>query len=179
MVCPRCITAVEMILIELSIDFTTIKLGKVILYQPIEIEKRTAFSKVLEDRGFELLEDKKSKLISQIKSLLISQIHHLKEGLKINYSSYLSAELNQEYSSLSKLFSSIEGITIEKFIVSQKIEKVRELLIYNEFSLKEIAFQMNYSSVAHLSNQFKKETGMTPTQFKKLNNRNRRPLDSL
>jgi AraC family transcriptional regulator len=179
MVCPRCITAVQIIFQDLGLNFSSIKLGEVILNQPITKGEQTALSKRLIKSGFEFLEDKNSTIISKIKSLVISQIHYPKESLKINYSSFLSTELNQEYSVLSKLFSSVEGITIEKFIVSQRIEKVRELLVYNQLSLKEIAYQLNYSSVAHLSNQFKKETGMTPTLFKSLNQKSRKSLDSL
>jgi AraC-like DNA-binding protein len=126
-----------------------------------------------------LLEPGKSVLISKIKTVIIEQIHHAQEPLSINFSSLISDKLNHEYAYLSRLFSSVEGITIEKFIVLQKIEKVKEYLIYNQMTLSEIANEMKYSSVAHLSSQFKKETGMTPTQFKSQSSHHRKPLDKL
>ncbi|MEO0332974.1 MAG: AraC family transcriptional regulator, partial [Bacteroidota bacterium] len=143
--------------------FTNIELGEVILKVALTKEQHEQLAAMLKDRGFELLEDKKSGLISQIKSIIIKQIHHRETSLEINFSTLISNTLHQEYSSLSKLFSSVEGITIEKFILKQKVEKVKELLFYNEMTLSQIAYQLGYSSVAHLSAQFKKETGMSPS----------------
>lgn len=178
MVCNRCIASVESILNELNIDFSKIKLGLVRLKNDIDINKRNLLINKLDEVGFELLEDNKSKLISQIKSILIKKIHYDSEDDNLNYSVILSDTLNHEYTYLSKLFSSVEGITIERFIIKQKVERVKELIFYNEFNLSEIAYKLNYSSVAHLSSQFKKEIGMSPSEFKKLNKPSRRRLDS-
>lgn len=179
MVCPRCIKTVETILENIGLPPFHVELGEVELKNQITAVQQSELISELKQNGFDLLEDHSSKIISKIKSILIANIHLKEENEKVNYSTVLSEKLKQEYSSLSKLFSSVEGITIEKFVLKQKIEKVKELLIYNELSLKEIAFDLNYSSVAHLSNQFKKETGMTPTQFKKQTIQNRKSLDSI
>ena len=179
MVCPRCIDTVRGIFNDLKIEINSIQLGEVITPQVISKEQKEQLEKRLSERGFEVLEDNKSKLIGKIKSVVINTIHYSKEPLNINFSTLLAGQLHHDYSYLSRLFSSVEGITIEKFILSQKIEKVKELLFYDELSLSEIAFQMNYSSVAHLSSQFKKETGMTTTEFKKPRKPGHRFLDSL
>tara|TARA_R110000868_G_scaffold56307_2_gene174313 strand:+ start:366 stop:938 length:573 start_codon:yes stop_codon:yes gene_type:complete len=179
MVCPRCIMAVRDELKELEIQFQDVQLGQVILSDPIDKQKLKSLSNQLNALGFELLEPGKSVLISKIKTVIIEQIHHAQEPLSINFSSLISDNLHQEYAYLSRLFSSVEGITIEKFIVLQKIEKVKEYLVYNQMTLSEIALEMNYSSVAHLSAQFKKETGMTPTKFKGQSSHHRKPLDKI
>lgn len=179
MVCPRCIMAVEGVFTELEIPLQNIKLGEVLVYKPLGAEKQQALNHKLKGLGFELLERGKSALISQIKSLIIQQIHYSAEALEVNFSTFLADKLRHDYSYLSRLFSSIEGSTIEKFITAQKIEKVKELLFYDELTLSEIAHRLNYSSVAHLSSQFKKETGMTPTAFKKLNGPGHKSLDGL
>lgn len=179
MVCPRCIDVVKNIYNKLNISIKHIELGKVISDTEINDDLKSILGEHLSKNGFELLQNKNQKTIEQIKTLIVKQIHYSKEQLTTNFSVFISEKLHQEYSSLSKLFSSVEGITIERFIVKQKIERVKELLYYKEYSLSEIAFQMNYSSVAHLSAQFKKETGMPPSQFKKLNDPNLNFLDSL
>ena len=179
MVCPRCIMAVKDIFNQLEIQYQDVQLGQVITSDQIDQHKLQSLDGMLNALGFELLEPGKSALISQIKSVIIDQVHHKKEPLSINFSSLISDKLHHEYAYLSRLFSSVEGITIEKFIVLQKIEKVKEFLIYNQMTLSEIANEMNYSSVAHLSSQFKKETGMTPTQFKAQTSHHRKPLDKL
>ncbi len=179
MVCPRCIQAVKESLANTNIGFENVVLGEVELKKPINKQQRDQLCAELQKKGFSLLEDGNSALIANIKGLIVEQVHYAHEPLKVNFSDYLSEKLNKEYSSLSKLFSSVESITIEKFIAAQRIERVKELLIYNEQSLTQIAFVTNYSSVAHLSSQFKKETGMTPSAFKKDNKRNRRGLDEL
>ncbi|MEX2370612.1 MAG: AraC family transcriptional regulator [Bacteroidales bacterium] len=179
MVCPRCIMAVEGALKEYGISFQNVELGQVTLSGPMSPDTREQFGTKLETLGFELLEPGKSTLISKIKTLIIEQVHYSTEPLAVNFSTYLSEKLNYEYSSLSRLFSSVEGVTIERYVTLQKIEKVKELLFYDELSLSEVAFQMNYSSVAYLSTQFKKETGMTPTQFKQSHKPGLRHLDSL
>ncbi len=179
MVCPRCITAVQDIFNTLYIEIVTIKLGEVVTDVEMSVIQKEQLEKALLENGFELLQDYKSKIITEIKTIIISEIHHKTTDFKINFSELLSSLLHQEYSSLSKLFSAVEGITIERFILKQKIEKVKELLIYNQLNLSEIAFQMNYSSTAHLSSQFKKETGMSPSVFKKMRNPNRQPLTDI
>jgi AraC-like DNA-binding protein len=179
MVCGRCIISVSDILNELKIEFASINLGEVILKSEIDSEIKSKFKSKLESTGFELLEDSKSKIISQMKSIIINQIHYSDQILKNNYSTLLSQKLNHEYTFLSKMFSSVEGITVERFILKQKIERVKELIFYQELTLSEIAYQMDYSSVAHLSAQFKKETGMTPSLFKKLKKPTHRQIDHL
>ena len=178
MVCPRCIETVKDIFNKLEIETSSIELGEVEIMSDIPKDKELRLTQMLLDKGFELLEDQKSKQISQIKSIIIEQIHHIDQPLGVNFSTLISDKLAQEYSSLSKLFSSVEGVTIEKFILKQKIEKVKELLFYNEMNLSQIAYQLSYSSIAHLSAHFKKETGMTPSQFKKLS-LERKSIDSI
>ncbi len=168
MVCPRCIMTVQEVFNSMNIDYSEVRLGEVIVSSELNGEQKSMLSERLEKNGFELLQDQKSKLINKIKSIIIEQIHHSHEPLNVNFSTLLSDKLHHEYTSLSKLFSVVEGITIERFILRQKIERVKEFLFYDELSLTEIAYQMNYSSVAHLSAQFKKETGLTPSKFKKL-----------
>lgn len=177
MVCPRCISAVEHVFNDVNIPTDSIKLGEVITSQCINQNQKIELANRLKAEGFELLEDKETQLVTQIKSLIITQIHHQNTNQKVNYSTLLSDRLNKEYSTLSKLFSSVEGITIERYILKQKIERVKELLFYNQFSLSEIADQLQYSSVAHLSSQFKRETGMTPTAFKNMKKPGHESLD--
>ena len=168
MVCLRCIDTVKALLDKLEIAYRYVHLGEVELVSKLDPVKASMLNQELREKGFELLEDRKSRLIGQIKNLIIQQIHHSGEPLKINFSAYLSDKLSQEYTYLSRLFSSVEGLTIEKFILKQKTERVKELITYDELSLSEIAHELGYSSVAYLSNQFKKETGMTPTAFKQV-----------
>lgn len=179
MVCPRCIDSVEEIFNTINIATDAVKLGEVKVPNKISSDQLMRLEKLLIARGFELLQDQRSQLIGQIKSIIIEQIHYNNEPLKVNFSTLISETLHHEYAGLSKLFSQVEGITIEKFILKQKIEKVKELIVYNELNLSEIANQLEYSSVAHLSAQFKKETGMTPTAFKKLERRDRNSIDSI
>lgn len=179
MVCPRCIDTVRDIFHGLNIPVVSVQLGEVIAENEVSPNALEELDTRLKQRGFELLQSQKAKLISQVKSIIINQIHYNGEKLNVNFSTLLTQKLSQDYSSLSRLFSSVESITIEKFILKQKIEKVKELMSYNELTLSEISYKMGYSSVAHLSSQFKKETGMTPTEFKKMNNYNRTTLDEL
>lgn len=179
MVCPRCTRAVEVILQQQKILYAEVKLGEVNLIHTISEKQKEKLSQALVAQGFELLENEKSSLIAQIKAAVIAQVHHSKNPMNENFSSYLAEHLNHEYTALSKLFSSVEGVTIEKYITAQKIEKAKELLYYNQMSLAEIAFQLDYSSSAYLSSQFKKETGMTPSEFKKQSDPKRRSLDSI
>ena len=179
MVCNRCILVVGQELDQRNIKYATISLGEVVLTEAPTDHQLTAFKSRLTELGFELLDDTKQKLIDKIKTVVIEDVHHnsLKEAY--NFSEILSSKLNRDYTYLSKLFSDVEGITIEKYIINQKIEKVKELLIYDELNLSEIAFRLGYSSVSHLSNQFKKTTGLTPSHFKNVGGNRRQPIDGL
>lgn len=179
MVCPRCIMAVEGELHKLRIPFNQITLGRVILDNNLSDAKRQELSLALRPLGFELLDDPKARLVNDIKNLLIREIREQNGPMKVNYSTLLSENLNKDFSGLSRLFSGVEGITLERYILRLKTERVKELLFYEELTLSEIAFKLGYSSTAHLSTQFKKETGMTPTAFRELNENKRKPLDSL
>ncbi|WP_338398175.1 AraC family transcriptional regulator [Persicobacter psychrovividus] len=179
MVCPRCIMAVSDLLQQLQINYQEVGLGTVLLADQLSASQTEALASGLKDLGFELLSSRNAKLIAQLKQLIIEKIHHQEEEMTANWSDFLSAKLGHTYSVLTKLFSATEGITIEKYILKQKIEMVKEYLIYDERSLSEIAHQLNYSSVAYLSAQFKKETGMTPTQFKQLDRPKRSGIDEL
>ncbi len=178
MVCPRCIMAVENSLKILNIPFIEVRLGEVLLENEISNEQLKEFQSNIKKLGFELLNDKNSALIHQIKTIIIEHISSEKEN-DINLSELISSKINKDYAQLSKLFSSTLGMTIEQFTILQKIEKVKELLIYDELSLKEIAFRLNYSSPAHLSAQFKKISGLTPTEFKNLGIKGRKSLDKI
>ncbi len=179
MVCRRCKMAVQSELDKLSVKSLSVQLGEVELHEPISDNQKQGLSKALYALGFELIDDKKSKVIERVKNLIVELVHYKDNDLKTNLSHYLTNELGQGYSALSNLFSEVEGVTIEQYFISQKIEKVKELLMYNELSLSEIAYQLNYSSVSHLSRQFKKITGFTPTYFKELKNRKRKQIDDL
>ena len=180
MVCNRCIKVVQEEFEKLNLEIETIELGKVSISSKLNDSTISNIKEVLDKNGFELIDDKKSKLIDRIKTLIIEITHYDKEvSPSINSSEFISKEIGYDYSYLSNLFSSVEGITIEKYIINQKIEKVKELLVYDEFSLNEISFQLGYSSVQHLSNQFKKITGLTPSHFKKLKENKRKPLDEV
>lgn len=180
MVCNRCIKVIQDEFDKLGIAIESIKLGEInITKKPNNLEIIT-IKEVLETNGFELLDDKKSQIIDRIRTLVVEIAHHNKEvKAHSNYSDFIAQELGYDYSYLSHLFSSAEGITIEKYFILQKVEKVKELLDYDELSLKEIAYQQGYSSVQHLSNQFKKITGLSPTHFKNLKEHKRLPLDEL
>ncbi len=180
MVCNRCIKVVNEELSQLGHHIEHIELGEVVLKSTPSNKELQEIDRVLNENGFELLDDRKSQLIDKVKTLIIRQIHHgdLTEN-KFNYSELLSKEIGYDYSYLSNLFSSTLGYTIEHYIIDQKIEKVKELLTYKELTLNEIAYQLGYSSVQHLSSQFKKVTGLTPSQLKKSNQKDRKPLDEV
>jgi AraC-like DNA-binding protein len=179
MVCRRCKIVVKSELEKLGLHPTTIKLGEIELQEDsIASVQKELFNNLLE-LGFEVIEDKKSITIEKIKKLIIELIHHHNNELRVNLSQYLSQHLRQDYNTLSHLFSELEHSTIEKYFIAQKIERVKELLLYNELTLSEIAYQLHYSSVAHLSNQFKKVTGYSPTYFKQLKDKNRTQIDDL
>jgi AraC-like DNA-binding protein len=156
-----------------------VELGEVVLEENDISPIKEQLKQELQSFGFDLLDDKRTKTIEKIKNLIVDLVQNKNSNLQITLSDYLTKELHRDYSALSNLFSQVEGITIEKYYIFQKIEKVKELLVYNELTLSEIAFQLNYSSVAHLSNQFKKVTGLTPSHFKKMRTIKRRPLDEL
>ena len=179
MVCNRCKMDVKSIFEKLGLHPTQIQLGEIVLQEnDISVVKEKLILELL-SFGFDLLNDKKTQTIEKVKSMIIDLIQNKDNNIEVTLSEYLSCELHQEYSSLSHLFSEVEGITIEKYYILQKIEKVKELLVYDELTLSEIAYKLNYSSVAYLSNQFKKITGLTPSHFKKLKERKRTPLDNL
>ncbi|AEV33913.1 DNA-binding domain-containing protein, AraC-type [Owenweeksia hongkongensis DSM 17368] len=179
MVCDRCKSSVRNILEDLQISFKELELGEVTLENPLNQAQQSNLSHQLSIQGFELLEDRETQIINQIKSEVIRFVHHQPTSESQTLSAHLSVHLNKEYSSLSKLFSQVEGRTIESYYIDQRIEHVKELIIYDELSLSEIAYKLNYSSVAHLSGQFKKVTGMTPSAFKKLGPQGRKSLDSV
>ena len=179
MVCNRCIMVVRSELEKLGLHPVNISLGEVTLEEKkLSKEKSEKLQHSLRQVGFELIDDKKSKLIEQLKNIVVELVHY-SEPIKVKHSSFISKKLHYDYSYLSKLFSEVEGITIEHYIIKQKIERVKELLVYNELSLSEIADQLGYSSVAHLSAQFKKVTGLTPTFYKNKGFHNRISLDKI
>lgn len=179
MVCNRCIMVVQNELDKLGIIARDVKLGEITLEQELPDMQKHTLNKTLVSLGFELIDDKKSLLIERVKSAIIALVHYQDNETKHNLSDVLSKELHHDYNNLSSLFSEVEGITIEKYFIAQKIEKVKELLVYDELSLSEIAFRLNYSSVAYLSNQFKKVTGLTPSHFKQIKEEKRKPLDKV
>lgn len=172
MVCNRCIMVVKQLLDKLNISFSHVAMGEVDLQAPLAGKQEQQLSDELNQAGFELLNDKKKQQIENIKKLLIDVIQQNRMEEHFSISEYLSKHLNREYSNISRLFSEVEGITIEQFFIVQRIEKAKELLKYDELSLNEIAWKLGYSSVAHLSAQFKKLTGLTPSTFKKMGTRN-------
>lgn len=179
MVCDRCIMVVQNELEKLGLDAKNIKLGEVILSKEITSLEKENLSKTLEPLGFEVIDDKKGRIIEKIKNIIIDLVHHQDSDVKTNLSDVLSDKLHHDYNYLSNLFSEVEGTTIEKYFIAQKVEKVKELLVYDELSLSEIANHLNYSSVAYLSNQFKKVTGLTPSHFKQIKEDKRKPLDKV
>ncbi len=179
MVCPRCVMSVEQILNKNKLSYSNIKLGEVALRQTLSKSQIEKLSVDLEKVGFELLDDQRKKQIEKIKNLLVGKIQSGEIEEHFVLSDFLSKKLVKDYSQLSRLFSEVEGVTIEQFFILQKIEKVKEWLAYAELTLSEIAWKLGYSSVAHLSSQFKKVTGFSPSQIKKHSGNNRRFLDSL
>lgn len=182
MVCPRCITTVQKLMKKNGLKPISITLGTALLLEEPDQATLDELDKSLQASGFKLIDDRKSRILEKIKTLIIQNIHHTDQfDLSLNWSSYLSEELGYEYKYLSGLFSTTAGITLEQYIIRQKMEKVKEFLIYDELSVKEIAFRLGYSSMAHLSSQFKKIIGLTPTAFKKTvkSHLSRKSLDDL
>jgi AraC-like DNA-binding protein len=179
MVCARCIKTVMGIFQQAGADIQNVRLGSVETRNELSSEQLNTIRQNLLAEGFELLDDQKTKLIEQIKNEIVNLVHYGElDEMKVNLSTHLSNKLHKDYNYLSNLFSSVESTTIEQYFILQKIEKVKELIVYGELSLSEIAFRLGYSSVAHLSNQFKKITGFTPSQFKDLKGYHRKHLDS-
>lgn len=168
MVCIRCKMVVKSELKKLGIHYTVVELGEAEVKDNVSTEQLDHLSVALKKSGLELMDDKKSILVEKIKAVIIELIHYTDEQIKINLSDYLSEKLHFNYTYLANLFSEVKGATIENFYLAHKIEKVKELLVYDDLTLTEIAYKLHYSSVAHLSNQFKKMTGLTPSHFKNL-----------
>ncbi len=179
MVCIRCQMVVKAELEKLGLHYTDVKIGEADIVESILPEKMQQLDMALKKSGLQLMDNKKSILVEKIKSAIIELVHYSEEQIKINLSDYLSEKLNYDYTYLANLFSEVKGITIEKFFLSHKVEKVKELIVYDELNLTEIAYRMRYSSVAHLSNQFKKVTGLTPSHFKKLKHKRRATLEKV
>jgi AraC-like DNA-binding protein len=179
MVSNRCKLAVKDELKKLGLHFVVVDLGEVDIMENITFEQREMLKKGLLDSGLELMEDKKAILIERIKNIIIEMIHHSDEVVKVNFSDFLSEKLNHNYTYLANLFSEVQGTTIEQFVISHKIERIKELMIYDELNITEIAWKMNYSSVAHLSSQFKKVTGLSPSHFKQLKDKRRNPIEDI
>ena len=179
MVCNRCILVVKQELEKLNLVANTIVLGELQLKKEPSVKQFDQLKQNLIALGFEVLDDSKKQLIEKIKNIIVEQIHYQPVYDKHNFSEILSKKLHKDYSHLSSLFSDVEGITIEKYIINQKIEKAKELIAYDEMNFNEIAYQLGYSSSAHLSAQFKKVTGLTPTHFKKAGDKRRKSIDKI
>lgn len=181
MVCHRCVLSVESILTTAAIPYRTVTFGEIHLVSPLTPKQNGLLSARLKDVGFELIDNHMSGLIEKIKQLVIQKARNEgdKKDSRVNLSAYLSEKLHYEYTHLSSVFSSVEGRTIENYFIEQRIEKAKELLIYGQMTLSEIAFELDYSSLAHLSTQFKKTTGLTPSYFKEVGMAKRKALDKV
>ena len=179
MVSNRCKMAVKDALKKLGVHFVLVDLGEVDIMENINEAQRNELKLMLFKSGLELMDDKRSMLIEKIKNVIIEMVHHSEEAIKINFSDYLSEKLNHDYTYLANLFSEVQGTTIEQFIIHHKVERIKELIIYDELNITEIAWKMNYSSVAHLSNQFKKVTGLSPSHFKQMKDKRRSPIEEI
>ncbi len=179
MVSNRCKMAVKDELRNLGLHFIVVDLGEVEIMENISMEQREILKANLLNSGLELMDDKKAMLIEKIKTVIIEMVHHSNEIIKVNFSDYLSEKMNHDYTYLSNLFSEVQGTTIEQFIISHKTERIKELIIYGELNITEIAWKMGYSSVAHLSSQFKKVTGLSPSHFKQMKNKRRSPIEEI
>lgn len=179
MVCSRCKMVVKSELEQLGLKPLVVELGEVELEKPLtELEKERISSR-FDELGFELIDDRKGQIIEKVKTSIVNLVHHSEEGIKTNLSQYISTRIPLEYNYISNLFSDVEGTSIEQYYIAQKIERVKELLVYDQLSLSEIAYQLDYSSVSHLSKQFKKVTGLTTSHFKKLKSHQRTPIENL
>ena len=179
MVCSRCKMVVSNVFKNTGIATTSLELGEVELTKTPSALKMLQLNKELTTLGFEIFDDKRVQTIEKIKNLIINLVHHTQEDNKTTLSVYITSQIFQDYNTLSNLFSEVEGTTIEKYFISQKIERVKELLMYNEMTLSQIADKLGYSSVAYLSNQFKKITGLSPSHFKALKEKKRKNIEDL
>lgn len=179
MVSNRCKMAVRDELKKLGLNFVMVDLGEVEIMENLTMQQREMLTAGLLTCGLELMNDKKSILIEKIKIQIVQMIHHSDEVMKVNFSDYLSEKLDHNYTYLANLFSEVQGTTIEQYIISHKVERIKELMNYGELNITEIAWKMNYSSVAHLSSQFKKVTGLTPSNFKQLKDKRRNPIEEI
>lgn len=179
MVSIRCKIMVKEVLKSMGLHFIVVELGEVEIMENLSDEERLELKASLLKGGLEMIDDKKAMLIERIKNVVIEFVHYTDALIKINFSDYLSEKLQYDYTYLANLFSDVQGTTIEQFIISHKVERIKELIIYGELNFTEIASRMNYSSVAHLSSQFKKVTGLTPTHFKQMKNKRRSPIEDI
>lgn len=179
MVSNRCKIAVKEVLKSLNIHYIMVDLGEVEIMEELSDLQREQVRVGLQYSGLELMDDKRAVLIEKVKNIIIEMVHHTSEPISVNFSDYLSQKLDYDYTYLANLFSEVQGTTIERFIISHKIERIKELMIYDELTITEIAYKMNYSSVAHLSNQFKKVTGLSPSHFKKVKGQKRSPIEDV
>jgi AraC-like DNA-binding protein len=179
MVCIRCQMVVKAELEKLGVRYVDVLIGEANTVEDVSKEQLKKLDIALRKSGLQLMDDKRSILVEKIKSAVIELVHYTDEQIKTNLSDFLSEKLNYDYTYLANLFSEVKGITVEKFYLTHKIERVKELIVYDELNLSEIAYKMHYSSVAHLSNQFKKITGLTPSHFKMLKNKRRRTLEDV
>jgi len=179
MVSHRCKMAVKEELKKLGIQFENINLGEVEILEDISLSQHEQFNIALKKSGLELIDDKRAVLIEKIKNVIIEMIHYQEASIKVNFSVFLAEKLHLDYTYISNLFSQVVGTTIEHFIIAHKIERAKELILYDELNLTEIAFLLNYSSVSHLSKQFKKVTGLTPSYFKKIKQMRRAGLEDI
>lgn len=179
MVSASCRIIVKDELKKLGLHFVFIDLGEVEVMENLTSEQNSELKKNLISSGFEMLDDKRAILIEKITATIIEMVHYNEEFIKVNFSEYLSEKLKRDYTYLANLFSEVQGTTIEQFVIAHKVERIKELLIYGELNITEIAWKMNYSSVAHLSNQFKKVTGLTPSFFRQMADKRRLPIEEV
>jgi AraC-like DNA-binding protein len=179
MVCNRCKMVVESELVKAGLNHLSVGLGEIEIEEELSHQQQMLLNEKIKPLGFELIDDRKSKLADKVKTLIVELIYSKDNDLKVNLSAYIASAIGQDYSHISNVFSQKEGITIEHYYILQKIERVKELLVYNELSLNEIATMLNYSSASHLTNQFKKVTGLTPSFFKSVKDIKRKALDNL
>jgi len=164
---------------KLKLHFVFVDMGEIEIMEELTPELREQLKAAMVAIGLELMDDKKAMLIDKIKNVIIELVHHTEEQIKVNFSEYLAQKLNHDYTYLANIFSEVQGSTIEHFMIAHKVERIKEFIIYDELNVTEIAYKMNYSSVAHLSHQFKKTTGLTPSQFKNLKEKTRSPLEEI
>ena len=180
MVSTRCVMVVKAVLKKLGLHFIVVDLGEIDIMENISAEQREQLKMGLRTSGLELMDDKRAVLIEKIKNIIIEMVHHTDdEIIRTNFSDYLSEKLNHDYTYLSNIFSEVKGITIQQFIIVHKIELVKELIMYDELNLTQISYKLHYSSVGYLSNQFKKVTGFSPSHFKQLKDKRRRPIEEI